>query len=152
MPFLNVKKVKKILNRGQRKRMATVKTESMECYQHCTPLDAVALSKDDEAWGYDLLRWGEEYHIKGEGQGFVAARANKAGLWILFKGSLERDFINDRTLNPDISWRRRTEYINAKNFHPWGTITGANYDFIMSLLWVPSEPVSPLEQLALQAE
>ena len=137
----------------KKSRRINVEDESVQ-YLHCTPLEAVALSKSGKALGYDLLRWGEKWHEEGFDDGFLVAIASSGGIRYHPVTQREKDWIEDvdrADLDRNGIAAARRRYIEARNFFPWGTLTRFNKDFILSLLWVPEEPMSPLEALAAQA-
>jgi len=127
--------------------------ESSEQYKHCLPLEAAALSKNGLAIGYDLLKWGEEYHSRGCDEGSVAAIASKSGVKILFRTAYELIFIEgEKSESSQDYWigkKARRRLIDCRNFYIWESITGQNKDFLLSLHWDPEEPVGALEALAL---
>lgn len=140
------------MKRAHRKVDAEAESEQ---YLHCMPLEAVTLSKSGKALGYDLLRWGERFHAEGNDSGFVAATATAAGILFHVQNQLERNWVNDvERDDPDrgrtMAARRR--FIESRNFYPWQALTGLNKDFVLSLLWIPEEPLSPLEALAQAAD
>ena len=116
-------------------------------FAHCTPTEAAALSKNGQAIGFDLLRWGEEWHKSGDDEGFTAATATAAGVRCCFRATLEKDYVWEIGID-HFQRRARKAYVHGKNFFPWGTLSRINEDFIFSLHWVPEIPMSPLEALA----
>ena len=121
-------------------------------YIHCTPLDAVQLSRTNRALGYDLLRWGEKYSSDrfGDDNDEHVAIALPTGVFFLVGSELEEQFIRSSAdSQPERGVGARKQYVQAKNFFLWESLTRFNEDFIQSLFWIPEIPVSSLEALAM---
>jgi hypothetical protein len=116
-------------------------------YEHLTPQQVAALSRSGIALGYEPLRWGEEFENSMGGDGAIA-RATQAAVQIMHWDESDRDFIygNNKKMG-GTSWQRRG-YVEAKQWRPWKTLPKHDLDYMLSLVWVPEEPMAPLEALA----
>jgi len=133
--------------------------ENSEHYVHCLPLESAGLSSTGRAVGFDLLRWGESFHSRGAVWANPIAIASQAGIEFLLKSSFELRFIkghndDEQGLASVSDWKQRIarrRIVDRKNFFIWQNVTGLNEDFILSLHWVPEDPISALEALAMAA-
>lgn len=120
-------------------------------YAHILPWDAARMSHNGVALGYDLLRWGE--NDRGDPE-MVIARATVSHFEFMVMTNVERKFLHSigwdaRNRGEQIRRRRIIEELNKK---PWDELDEQQRNFALSLMWVPEQPKSPLEMLAMQLE
>lgn len=126
--------------------------EQAEDYALMTPDEVCNLSKTGLIVGYELLRWGEAFHEQGGDAGFMAAVANKYAVGAAFLDDNDKSFVKGSGVGDDWKLRRRREgYVTARRFRPWSMLHRFDRDYLMSLLWLPEVPLSPLEALGRMA-
>lgn len=115
-------------------------------YEQLTPFEAATLSKTGIALGYEPLRWGEE--MENAHDGCHIAIATPVAVQMTNWMDTERDYVygDNEVLGGNATQRRR--YVQAKQWRPWKALSQQDRDFMLSLVWVPEEPRSPLEALA----
>ena len=113
-------------------------------YLQLVPQEAACLSRNGLAWGIEVARWGTENHSA------QVARANDWAVQLLLKSEESRQYLNPEKDKPWVGreYGCRVAYLEARSWHPWRTLEGSQLDYLLSLLWIPEEPMSPLEALA----
>lgn len=120
-------------------------------YAHILPWDAARMSHSGVALGYDLLRWGESERGDPE---MVIARASVTHFEFMVMTDVEKKFLygirwDARNRGEQV---RRSQVIENLNKKPWDKLDEQQRNFALSLMWVPEQPKSPLEMLAMQLE
>lgn len=115
-------------------------------YEHFTPLEVAYLSRDRVAMGYDILRWGESTENSYDATPIALATpiAVKFDRW----SSEDANFVYSDCEKVGATPSIRSKYISAKVWVPWKDLSTTDRDFALSLVWVPADPMTPLEALA----
>lgn len=126
-------------------------------YLTVTVQDAVALSRNKTAFGFDLLRWGRERAESHMDLGDPIAVATPIAVRFIPICEFEKDWIEKGYLRPKKGERkpgvhRRRQMLVARSWRLWANLSRLDADFMSSLLWVPSDKLSPLEAIARAAE
>jgi len=109
------------------------------------------MSSTGVAHGYDVLRYGESFHRKKDGCGdYPVMEITKGGVQFLVTSERERAWIEEVEHSPQRHVARQT-IVREWNWTRWKNITPKNREFMLSLLWVPADPLSAMEILAIAA-
>lgn len=146
-------------------------------YEHLLPWESARLSETGVAVGYEPLRFGEAHATEsGDVDGLATLIATATVKDVTFQRELKLErkayadaFDNhdlraqlgiplDGALNSDhrrkLRLRRRAlqRRMDAGNTILWENLTRTNREYLLSLLWLPEKPVSPLMALARSLE
>lgn len=120
-------------------------------YADALPEDAMLMSRMGVANGYDFLRYGERWDREGLDPGNPIIQISKEGVQLLVLSDDQRAWIAAVESDPK-RWERRKQICRTRNFVLWHDLTPANREFLLSLHWVPAEPYTAMEVLAIMAK
>jgi len=115
------------------------------------PEEAMAMSGNGIAIGFDLLRWGERWHKEGRDTCPPVVRIDEQGVQFLVMTNTQKAWVDDPNISEDRRKIRRKALLKH-NWRSWLTLGEDDRNYLLSLLWVPEEPLTPLEILAKMAE
>ena len=122
-------------------------------FLHALPAEAINYSRDGVAVGIDLLPYGEEFHRIHGHPGTLIAIANRDAVRWKKVSQEERDaWFTENRERHRLGEERRHRQPPWNIWIPWDQLSEENYDYLMTLLWLPRDPYSSLEMLALQCE
>lgn len=118
-----------------------------------SPLDAVGLSRSGKAMGYDLTYWGLDFMGKNDHAPVIAVATPDVVKFDRLT-SLENGYIGrpGGSETARHAYDRRVAEVDRINTIAWNDLNQTNRDYLMSLLWVPEDPMNPLEALASTTE
>jgi hypothetical protein len=119
----------------------------IEHFYHALPKDALMMSSTGVAHGFDTLRFGEHFHQKGGDRTSPVAEISQGGVQFLVFSGREREWIKEVEHTAQ-RYEARVTMVRHWNWTPWGKLFPCNREFLLSLLWVPAEPLSAMEILA----
>ena len=122
-----------------------------EHFVDALPEDAMMMSRTGTAHGYDHLRFGLKWESEGKNPGRPIAQINKAGVQLLVISDRERDWIAE-VQEDSTRWAAREKMVRQWNFTPWPELADANREFLLSLFWIPAEPLTAMEIIARMAQ
>lgn len=115
-------------------------------YEHLSPIEVAQLSRSGAAIGYEPFRWGE----KAERLLDLPPVAHATAIAVKFDRWSETDvkFVYSDSQNVGSTSSIRSKYLSAKMWIPWESLSYTDRNYALSLIWVPEEPMAPLEALA----
>lgn len=116
-------------------------------YEDTTPEEAMEMSRTGTAEGFDPLRYGEKWAAEGKDPGNPLFRINKRGVQRLVLSDAQKEWIKE-VEHDVVRWRARTALVKKRNFTPWREVSEQNRDYLLSLLWIPKDPLTPMEIIA----
>ena len=119
-------------------------------YLDALPEEAIEMSRTGVAFGYDIMRWGEKAAQDGNDFTEPVVRATARGVQFLVLSDKERTWV-EKAGRDRLVRKARREVIRQRNWRAWDKLSEGDRDFVLSLLWVPDEPITPLEVLAKMA-
>lgn len=127
-----------------------VSTADPEQFKGVTAEEAVLMSRNKIALGYDDLFYGEQWLREGKHPGHPIIRATVNGLEFLLLSDQERALINSPTLRSmESTLRKKT--ILATKFTLWEDLLPVHRDFASTLYWLPVEPMTEMEIIAVMS-
>lgn len=115
------------------------------------PEEALRMSSVGVAYGYDLLRWGEQWHRDGKDECPPAVKATTGGVQFLVLSEQEKRWLLE-VEHDSVRFEARRLIVYKNNWCSWITMGDDDRNFLLSLLWIPEDPLTPLEILAKMAE
>lgn len=120
-------------------------------YADALPKEAMLMSRSGVADGYDFLRFGERWNNEGLDRGKPIVQIDKDGVQLLVLSDKQREWIAETgTDEKKAAFRRKI--CRAHNYVRWTDVTPLNNEFLLSLHWVPSEPYTAMEVIAIMAK
>ena len=120
-------------------------------FEDALPEDAIIMSGTGTAHGYGILRWGQEFHNEHADTEYPVAQIDKLGVQLLVVSDAERRWLRD----VEIDHKRleaREKMVRRWNWTLWRDVCPRNHEFLLSLLWIPAEPLSAMEIIARMAD
>jgi len=122
-----------------------------EHFVDALPEDAMMMSRTGTAHGYDHLRFGEKWANEGKDPGRPIAQINRTGVQMLVMSDREKAWIAE-VAEDNTRWVARKKIVRKSNFTPWPKIGERNREFLLSLFWIPAEPLTAMEIIARMAK
>lgn len=119
-------------------------------YADALPKEAMLMSRCGVANGYDFLRFGERWNNEGLDRGIPIVQIDKDGVQLLVLSDKQREWIAENGIDEKRASLRR-KICRAHNYAQWVDLTPHNHEFLLSLHWVPAEPYTAMEVIAIMA-
>jgi hypothetical protein len=107
------------------------------------PLEAADMSRRGRAKGFDPIWFGRAW----TGEIPAIAEVTKKGVQFLVLSDDEKAWIVEAE-GDNARWKARKQVIRNRNFTSWESISKANHEFLLSLIWIPVDPYNAMEILA----
>jgi len=125
-----------------------------------TAIEAVRLSRSEIAVGFEPERWGRNTKAQTIGLGgqIISVAKNhddcpfvaQATLVAVYVPQSPPPWFQEMMVDKSISYaerRQRWRSFHARKWRAWETLDHSDRRYVDSLVWVPEEPLSPLEAI-----
>lgn len=120
-------------------------------YADALPEEAMQMSKCGVANGYDDLRYGVRWADEGLDPGRPVVQIDKRGVQLLVMSDDQKAWIQEA--EADLKrWERRRKIVRKVNLTRWEDLPPINREYLLSLHWVPAEPYTAMEIIAIMAK
>jgi hypothetical protein len=120
-------------------------------YADTLPHDAMEMSKAGVAHGYETLRFGMYWNDQELDPGTPVIQIDADGVQLLILSDDQKKWINTEEIDEKRHELRR-KIVRAWNYTRWEHVTPANHEYLLTLHWVPAEPYTAMEIIAIMAK
>jgi len=111
-------------------------------FESALPEDALMMSSCGRAKGFDFIS-----HVESYGKDATpVVTITKSSVQFLFISEIERNWIEEGKNSSDR--KARKALLRGRNQTLWGDLLPINYEYLLSLLWIPVDPYNEMEILA----
>lgn len=116
-------------------------------YANALPEEALMMSRRGRAKGYDDFWWGSKF----SGNLPAIVEISHSGVQWRMPSDAEKAWLE--AVNSDVPrYRARSKSLHNYHFTRWNDLHPINHEFLLSLTWIPVDPLNAMEVLAKAAQ